>query len=76
MVDALARGQDPIMTTEAGLRTNGGVIKGGDKPIYAAMTYITGFNRWYMRGTHARGNGPVMTTRAGAQHLRMIHIGG
>ena len=64
------------MTTEAGLRTNGGVIKGGDKPVYAAMTHIAGLHRRDMRGTHARGNHTVMTTRARAHHLRMIHIGG
>ena len=76
MVNTLARGQYAVVTTDAGLGADRGVIKGGDKPIGAAMAHITGLYCRNMRGTHARGDGAIVTTRTGTGDLRMIHIGG
>jgi len=63
------------MTANAGLRTNGVVVKSVYKPICAVMAHLATLDRWDMRGAHARGNGAIMTTRTGALHLRMIHSG-
>ena len=63
------------MTTNAGLRPNGTVVKSVYKPICAIMAYLAGLDRWDMRGAHARGDSAIMTTRTSALHLRMIHIG-
>ena len=52
VVGALAQGQYTVVTTNAGLGANSRMIKGGDKPIGAAMAHITGLCRWDMRGAH------------------------